>query len=634
MAVTKWNPGGYLDIASDPTDLPEEAAGQGVESGAMTRCTNLSLDRAGMARTRWGRKVLSTTALTVPITKLLYQGEDRYAFSAKTVYRNEVSLGATYETGAWDAFLYAAFNSNDYSVFATNGSDRLRVDTSTIRLWGIEAPEDAYEDMQADGYTHEWEDDYATAGCRVTTEHNGYSHIHNWEFATVEGKDWIPPNDSWEYKTTFWFEAYASHAEEREITYGDFEGHAVRYTYCRYDDDGEVLHCESNPSPEFAVEPKQGGVITWPLSTDPQVTHVRVYVTEDMGATYYFHSLHEVADRVARIYKQITALGTALEWDHDRPPEDITALTGPSLDGQCFAIVDNFLHFSKPKQPEYWPLSQYIEIGPPQFPCTAQCFWNAQLYVFTAIEIYLVQGAGASTFYPLPMKALTGALHKDAVVPIQGQGIFHLGSDGIYLFNGAVDNNVTHSRLRPLFEGETVGSIPGLDRNRLAACRLTSYRNRLYLAYPAVGATYANNVLVFDAGGQISHYNYNKSWTAFDLDKTNEQFVGAASDGYLYRLENEQDPDDDGTAIAWEVRSKDFEHQPIYFPRTARWDVTVNTDADCVGQLVLDDEVKQEHAVRGCRNRKRRLISPCNGRRLALGYVGTGGVAIYAAECE
>ena len=161
MALTQWNPGGLLDVASDPTDLPEQAAGRGVESGAMTRCKNLSLDRAGMARTRWGRKVLSTTALTVPVTKLLYQGSDRYAFSSKTVYRNETSLGATYETGAWDAFLYASFNSSDYSVFTTNGSDRLRVDTDTIRLWGIEEPEDAYEDTRADAYTHEWEDDYS-----------------------------------------------------------------------------------------------------------------------------------------------------------------------------------------------------------------------------------------------------------------------------------------------------------------------------------------------------------------------------------------------------------------------------------------------------------------------------------------
>ena len=44
MAI-KFTPNGALDITTDPQDLPEQASGKHIVSGAMTRCTNLNLDR-------------------------------------------------------------------------------------------------------------------------------------------------------------------------------------------------------------------------------------------------------------------------------------------------------------------------------------------------------------------------------------------------------------------------------------------------------------------------------------------------------------------------------------------------------------------------------------------------------------
>ena len=75
MAI-KFTPNGALDITTDPQDLPEQASEKHkhIVSGAMTRCTNLNLDRAGVAETRNGSEWLNTTALTKFADFLIEQG--------------------------------------------------------------------------------------------------------------------------------------------------------------------------------------------------------------------------------------------------------------------------------------------------------------------------------------------------------------------------------------------------------------------------------------------------------------------------------------------------------------------------------------------------------------------------------
>jgi hypothetical protein len=231
------------------------------------------------------------------------------------------------------------------------------------------------------------------------------------------------------------------------------------------------------------------------------------------------------------------------------------------------------------------------------------------------------------------MRAVTGALNRHCVVSVQGKGIYHVGSDGIYLFNGSTDTNITSARLLPVFEGETVGTVPGINRSNLDRCRLISHRDRLYFAYPS-GTGYADQVLVFDAAGQIMHYDYGRSWTCFEQDEANHCLVAADSAGYLRRVDDPQDTTDDGTAITWEIRSKSFNHWYAFFPRSARWDVAVTSGATATGSVYLDDVVQQAHVLTGGRNTKRRLVGTCNGQQLAIGVAGSGPVKIYGAEVE
>jgi hypothetical protein len=66
MCPVIFNPSGALDVATDPSDLPEQVDGKTAMSGAMLRCTNLSLDRMGIASTRKGTSKLNATAISAP----------------------------------------------------------------------------------------------------------------------------------------------------------------------------------------------------------------------------------------------------------------------------------------------------------------------------------------------------------------------------------------------------------------------------------------------------------------------------------------------------------------------------------------------------------------------------------------
>ena len=56
-----FNPSGILDVASDPSDLPESSDGTTIQSDALTRCKNLRLNQKGIAKTRDGSAKLNVS---------------------------------------------------------------------------------------------------------------------------------------------------------------------------------------------------------------------------------------------------------------------------------------------------------------------------------------------------------------------------------------------------------------------------------------------------------------------------------------------------------------------------------------------------------------------------------------------
>lgn len=135
-----FSPSGALNVAHDPSDLPEDGDGRNIVSGAMTRCKNLRLDEKGKARTRDGSAKVNSTAISTALTWLEVQSGTRYAFGGGNIYENETSLVSGLATGAWSAIQYNPYNDTTETIYALNGTDRKRITTGAVNEWGIAAP--------------------------------------------------------------------------------------------------------------------------------------------------------------------------------------------------------------------------------------------------------------------------------------------------------------------------------------------------------------------------------------------------------------------------------------------------------------------------------------------------------------
>jgi hypothetical protein len=138
-----FNPSGSLDIATDPSDLPEQLNGQTLESSALTRCKNLRLNQDGRAITRDGSAKLNATAIDPDIWTIEEQGGDRYTFAGENIYLNESSIESGLTSAQWSSIKYNAFNDTTENIFATNGTDRKRIESGVVYEWGLEPPASA-----------------------------------------------------------------------------------------------------------------------------------------------------------------------------------------------------------------------------------------------------------------------------------------------------------------------------------------------------------------------------------------------------------------------------------------------------------------------------------------------------------
>lgn len=133
-----FKPNGSLDISTAATDLPAEAADNSVISGAMQRCKNLVLDRVGIAKTRHGS--VRTSALSDTTNLIIEQGGVRFSFASTNIYRDEVVIASGMTDADWSGIKYNSFNDTTQRIFALNGTDRKKINGSTVDEWGITPP--------------------------------------------------------------------------------------------------------------------------------------------------------------------------------------------------------------------------------------------------------------------------------------------------------------------------------------------------------------------------------------------------------------------------------------------------------------------------------------------------------------
>ena len=330
-------------------------------------------------------------------------------------------------------------------------------------------------------------------------------------------------------------------------------------------------------------------------------------------------------------------LGQALVTDNNRPP--LGSFTfGPAYDGTCFIIKDNRLYYCKPKRPEAWPDLFYIEVGPRQLPGKTGVFHGGQPHYLNADEVWYIQGTGSGLFQPIPTNAKTGAQSINGAVSVSGKGIYHTGIDGIYLLANQNDMKITEDSLEPLFRGDSVEDMNGVSD--MSTSWLFSFANKLYFGYASTGFTYPNNVIAFNLQtNRIAYYTYNDGSDieirAITADLTNDRIIIGDNTGFLRVIEDKSVTTDSGTAISWEIQSKDYTMQTRkHFPRFVKYDVDAQNADSVTGALILDGVVHQSHSITGNRETKRRLVETGNGNKAAVRISGTGPATFYSSEFE
>jgi len=624
-----WKPIGTLDLSTDPCELQQSGSGADIGSGAMQRCKNLRLDENGVAKTRDGSRIIDS-GLTTPINLIIEQAGSRYSFAGHRIYQDSTSIESGLSDAKWSAMLYNAFNDLTQDIFALNGTDRKRIENGTVYEWGIAAP--TTTPVAATGTTTGLTGDYSfkytfarKSGSTIICESNPSSASNTVTAANQSITVTIDLSlEDLDLQITH-IRMYRT-LTSGLIYYhdGDVEVPAIYGTDYSFSYPWEETYASNNDY-LFATNLYNSdyrGTFTW----EPDLT----------ATTYQYNMTVTSAGDVVIIWESLiadTALGTEVETDHDRPPAG-TYVVGPNYNGTCFIIHGNNLYYCDPKQPEYWPVLNYIEVSPIQFPGQAACFWNGQLYLFTKTEIYLIQGTGTNTFFPLAMSAITGAQGQDCIAPVAGRGIYHVGSDGIYLFNGQVDKKVSQSQLERIFRGETVNTVPGVKRPD--SSWLIQFNSKLYFGY--IGDNdYPDNVIVYDMDTEKGYYfNYGIQISALGIDKSNTRLLAGDTAGNVWELENRNLPDDGGTPISWEVQAKDFTLQTrAHFPRWVKYDIDAsNPNCLATGYLLLDDVSAQSHAITGTRQTRKRLVATSNGKRLSIRISGSGDVKIYMVETE
>jgi len=621
-----FNPSGTLNVAQDPSDLPEQADQGSLSSGAMVRCKNLRLVQKGIAKTRDGSAKLNATAIATAIWWLEVQAGVRYAFAGTAIYRDETSIATGLTSAQWAAIQYNAYNDTTQNVFALNGTDRKRIQGSSVYEWGLAAPT-----VTPVLGIH--------SIASLTGDYNAkYTYVRKVGSTVVAESDPSPAATFAKTLSNQMLSVYITQPSDTQVT------HIRLY---RTSTGGSVYNYDQ----EIPIATTYGITHSWE-SSEISGTSTKFTTSDSTHSTEDVFSWEQYASQgqqsvTAPVYSQPpdtfysvqadSGLGDLVETDHDRPPLG-SFVFGPAYDGTCFIIYNNLLYYCKPKQPEYWPTLYFIEVSTPQFPGKTGVFHNGQAYYFTANEIYYIQGTGHGTFFPLPMKAKAGAQSVRGALSITGKGIYHTGPDGIYLFSSGNDIKITEETLEPIFRGETVQTLPGVSD--MSTSWLWAYGNHLYFGYASSGYTYPTNVLVFNLDtNRLQYYTYNDGSAveirAIATDHTNKRLLIGDNTGYIRVIESTSYTSDSGTAIGFEVQSKDYLLQTRkHFPRWAKHDVDASSATSCSGALILDGVVHHTHIITGNRDTRRRLVGEGNGNKAAIRISGSGPVSIYAAEFE
>jgi hypothetical protein len=253
-------------------------------------------------------------------------------------------------------------------------------------------------------------------------------------------------------------------------------------------------------------------MVTVPTGGDHVVAR-RVYRTRNLmdsageiislgyGDNYYF--LMEIQDNETTAFEDSTPdglLGSLVdELDFGVFPTNTKYMAVFSNTMFIAGGTPNSVLFSAPLFPEVYPPDNVLEVGESDMgPITGMYPTKGALVVFKQRGIFLIRGSPAEGFVVLTLTRDVGCHAPKSIRELPGLGLAFLADDGVYLLEGALQNEGTPTRVIKLSQPLSVTTRDFNPSALAAACAEVYHHDREYwLAIPTLGSTEPDIVLVY-----------------------------------------------------------------------------------------------------------------------------------------
>lgn len=410
---------------------------------------------------------------------------------------------------------------------------------------------------------------------------------------------------------------------------GDYK---VQFTYVRKS--GTTVAAESNPSPASLVVTLASKVLSitgLTASTDAQVTHIRIYRTAAGGASYLYDQEITNGTTTATSSQADSALGAQVATDHNPPPLASWTVVHQDHTWLCRdAANPDYLWYSNRFYPEYFPTTQYLEIGNADDPLQCAVPWGGMLGVFSRRTKYRVIGNAVSGFVAQEAVSRRGTPSPNGVISTEMGTIFP-ARDGIFMTTFSGGDSSLSDAILPLFMGETINDMMPVNWNYPNAICAATYKNRYYFSYPSGNSTLSNSIAVYSFDTK-KWYFYDHPMQSLFYEEDTDQLLGGSQDQFVYILEN--GTSDAGSSIAMTIETKNFlggqaENRKIFH--------FFRVDADCLGdtitaQFYVDGTLKGTYPITGTRTKVLNVLPEgCMGfqAKVKFTYTGTQRIRIY-----
>jgi len=312
---------------------------------------------------------------------------------------------------------------------------------------------------------------------------------------------------------------------------------------------------EGNAGGFVLLEPSsEVSYLTIPISDDPQVVARNIYRTETGGATYQF--LTTVSNNHSQVYEDSapdSLLGMNLVDTQEAPPIFSEVHDRQSLLHGVEAANKNKIWYCNAFDDwDAFRITNYSLFGSNNDETVALESLGENLVGVQGTRIWRYNTEEDPEILTESFSSI-GSPVGYAVINV-GDALLIVDATGMYYFDAVKELKLSY-KIDPLLD-PTGSYTERINSSYLTNIRTGFIDDRIYVSYTRTGQTTNDRTIIYNRKFKCFEGVIQTGFTSFTTDKEAKVLLGIGTDGYVYQLETGND--DEGSAIVWNFRTKDF----------------------------------------------------------------------------